>query len=78
MLDINSKKTKIMIFQKRVKKNLDLKFYIGKQTIDIVHENTYLGTRTSSTGNCNVSLEHLREKALLSLFDLWKTQTVVD
>ena len=70
MLDINSKKTKITSFKKSVTKNLDLEFYIGKQTIDIVHENTYLGTRTSSTGNCNVSLEHLREKALLALFDL--------
>ena len=63
-----------MIFQKRVKKKLDLEFYIGNQTIDIVHENAHLGTRTSSTGNCNVSLEHLRKKALLSLFDLRKTQ----
>ena len=72
MLDINSKKTKITSFKKRVKKNLDLEFYKGKQTIDIVHENRYLGTRTSSTGNCNVSLEHLREKTLLALFDLWK------
>ena len=70
MLDINSKKTKITSFKKRVKKNLDLEFYKRKQTIDIVHENRYLGTRTSSTGN--VSLEHLREKALLALFDLWK------
>ena len=65
-----------MIFQKRVKNKSDLEFYIGNHTIDIVHEfeNTHLGTRTSSTGNCNVSLEHLREKALLPLFDLRKTQ----
>ena len=41
-----------MIFQKRVKKKLDLEFYIGNHTIDTVHENTHLGTRTSSTGNC--------------------------
>ena len=51
MLDINSKKTKIMIFQKRAKKNSDLEFHIGKRNIDIVHEYTYLGTRISSTGN---------------------------
>ena len=63
-----------MIFEKRVKKKSDLEFYVGNHTIDIVHENTHLGTRTSSTGNCNVSLEHLREKAPLSLFDLRKTQ----
>ena len=59
MLDINSKKTKIMIFQKRAKKNSDLEFHIRKQNIDIVHEYTYLGTRISSTGNFNASLEHL-------------------
>ena len=57
MLDINSKKTKVMIFQKRAKKNSNLEFHIGKETIDIVHEYTYLGTRISSTGNFNVSLE---------------------
>ena len=44
MLDINSKKTKVMIFQKRAKKNSNLEFHIGNATIDIVHEYTYLGT----------------------------------
>ena len=64
-----------MIFQKRVKKKLDLEFYIGNQTIDIVHETTHLGTRTSSTGNCNVSLEHLRLKPSLAckIFDTMTT-----
>ena len=42
MLDINSKKTKVIIFQKRVKKNSNLEFHIGKETIDIVREYTYL------------------------------------
>ena len=72
MLDINSKKTKIMIFQKRAKENSDLEFHIGKQNTDIVHEYPYLGTRISSTGNFNVSLEHLKEKALHALFGLRK------
>ena len=70
MLDINSKKTKGMIFQKRATKNSNLEFHIGKETIDIVHEYTYLGTRISSTGNFNISLEHLKEKALHALFSL--------
>ena len=43
MLDINSKKTKVMIFQKRAKKNSTLEFHIGKETIDTVQEYTYLG-----------------------------------
>ena len=72
MIDINSKKTKVMIFQKRAKKNSNLEFHIGKETIDIVHEYTYLGTRISSTGNFNISLEHLKEKALHALFSLRK------
>ena len=72
MLDINSKKTKVMIFQNRAKKNSNLEFHIGKETIDIVHEYTYLGTRISSTGNFNISLEHLKEKALHALFSLRK------
>ena len=72
MLDINSKKTKVMILQKRAKKNSNLEFHIGKETIDIVHECTYLGTRISLTGNFNISLEHLKEKALHTLFSLRK------
>ena len=65
-----------MIFQKRAKKNSNLEFHIGKETIDIVHEYTYLGTRISSTGNFNISLEHLKEKALHALFSLRKHTNV--
>ena len=77
MLDTNSKKTKVMIFQKRAKKNSNLEFHISEETIDIVHECTYLGTRissVSSTGNFNISLEHMKEKALRihALFSLRK------
>ena len=33
------------------RKNSELEFHIlGKETIDIVHEYTYLGTKISSTG----------------------------
>ena len=65
-----------MIFQKRAKKNFDLEFHIAKQNIDIVHEYAYLGTRISSTGNFNVSLEHLKEKALHALFGLRKNTDI--
>lgn len=34
-----------------LRKNSELEFHIlGKETIDIVHEYTYLGTKISSTG----------------------------
>ena len=72
MLDINSKKNKVMIFQKRAQQNCNLEFHTGEETIDIVHEYTCLGTRISSTGNFNISLEHLKEKALHALFSLRK------
>ena len=61
-----------MIFQKRPKKNANLEFHIGNETIDIVHKYSYLRNRTSSTGNFNISLEHLKEKALHTLFSLRK------
>ena len=61
-----------MFFQKRAKKNSSLEVHIGKKTIDIAHEYTYLGTRIPSTGNFNISLEHLKEKALHALFSLRK------
>ena len=61
-----------MIFQKRARKFTD-NFYIGKDVIDLVHpEYTYLGTRISSNGNFNVSLEYLKDKALHALFSLRK------
>ena len=45
---------------------------MGKETINIVHEYTYLATRISSTVNFNISLKHLKEKALHALFGLRK------
>ena len=48
-LKINPKKTKIMIFQKHPKKSIDIKFNKGSQSIEIVQEYTYLGTRLTST-----------------------------
>ena len=60
-------KTKITVFQKRARKNSELRFLIDGQIIDVVWEYTYLGTRISSSG---VSREHLKEKALHALFSL--------
>ena len=70
MMKINPKKTKIMVFQKRARKNADFHFLIDSQIIDVVQEYTYLGTRMSSSGNFSVSREHLKEKALHALFSL--------
>ena len=69
MVKINPKKTKIMVFQKRVRKNAELRFLIDGQIID-VQQYTYQGTRISWSGSFSVSREHLKEKAPHSLFSL--------
>ena len=58
-LKVNPKKTKIMIFQKRPRKSVDINFNIGTEPIEIVQEYTYLGTRLTPTGNysCSRTLE---------------------
>ena len=54
MMKINPKKTKIMVFQKRARKNADFHFLIDSQIIDVVQEYSYLGT-------CPLQLETTRE-----------------
>ena len=51
LLRINPKKKKVMIFQKRAKKNIDVNFYIDNEPVEIVQNYTYLGRVISSTGN---------------------------
>ena len=47
-MKINLKKTKIMVFQKRSRKNAELPFLLDGQIIDVVQEYTYLGIRVES------------------------------
>ena len=61
-----------MIFQKRPKKSIDIKFNIGSESIEIVQEYSYLGTRLTPTGNFTLALEHLKEKALYAFSSIWK------
>ena len=63
MMKVNLKKTKIMVFQKRARKNAELRFLIDGQIIDVVQEYTYWGTQISSSGNFLVSREHLKESS---------------
>ena len=53
-----------MIFHKRPRKSTDINFNIGTESIEIVQEYTYLGTRLTPTGNFTLALEHVKEKAL--------------
>ena len=70
MMKINPRKTKIVVFQKRGRKNDDFRFLVDNQIIDVLHEYTYLGTRMSSSGNVSVLCEHLKEKAFHALLSV--------
>ena len=72
MLNINPKKTKVMIFQKRAKRCTEYSFHIDNENIEVVQNYTYLGTLISSTGNFSLALDKLKEKALHALFNLRK------
>jgi len=63
MIKVNPKKTKIMIFQKRPRKSVDINFNIGTEPIEAAQEYTYLGTRLTPTGSFTLAVEHLKEKA---------------
>ena len=66
-----------MIFQKRPKKSIDIKFNIGSESIEIVQEYTYLGTHLTPRGNFTLALEHLKEKAF-HVFSSIRKQTILN
>ena len=76
-LKINPQKTKIITFQKRPKKSLDVKFNIGGESNEIIQEYTYLCTRLIRTGNFGLALEHLKENTLHAISSIWK-QTILN
>ena len=65
-----------MIFQKRARKSTDINFNIGTESIEIVQEYTYLGTRLTPTGNFTLALEHLKEKAMHAFSSIRKHSTL--
>ena len=68
-LEVNLKKTKIMIFQKRQSKiNTNLNILLNNNRIDIVNEYTYLGTKLSSTGKFTQAQESLKNKSINALY----------
>ena len=64
-----------MIFQERPRKSVDSNIKIGNEHIEIVQQYTYLGTRSTPTGNFTLALEHLKEKALHAFFSLRSSRT---
>ena len=62
-LEINVKKTKICIFEKR-KSICDINFYINGKVVEIVDSFTYLGIKFSYTGTFKLAVQCLHEQAI--------------
>ena len=70
-MNVNEKKSKIMIFSKKTCKKVNHpSFTCNKNKLDVVSEFTYLGVKLSSTGNFIAHLNQSREKALHAFFKL--------
>ena len=73
LMEINTKKTKIMIFQKHNSKlRTDLQFHIGNNKIDTTKEYTYLGLKLVQNGKFKLAQQQLSEKALHALYKIRK------
>ena len=71
MMKINLKKTTIMVFQKRARKNAELRFLIDGQIIDVVQEYIYQELESShqEVSQCHVNIS--KEKLLIP-FLTWR------
>ena len=63
-LSINVNKTKIIIFNKGGRSISKNKFFYGLDEVNIVQSYCYLGIIFSTSGNFNLALQNLRDKAL--------------
>jgi hypothetical protein len=72
LMKINTKKTKIMVFQKHNSKLPNLNFHIGNENIEITKEYTYLGLKLAQNGKFKAAKQQLSEKALHALFKIHK------
>ena len=70
-LEINLKKTKIMIFQNPGKRP-EAVFYLGGKQVEIVHNYKYLGTIITDTGNFKANEVNLKKKGLRASYIILK------
>ena len=67
-MQVNLKKTKIMVFQKKCRKSFNPSFRYKKDVIQKVNDYTYLGIKITSTGNFTLAEETLKENVLRALY----------
>ena len=70
LMEINLKKTQIMIIEKRKTRKASPTFNRGNRNIAIVQEYCYLGVKLNHNGNFTLALKQLSEKALHALFGM--------
>ena len=72
LLEVNLKKTKVMIFQKCNRKPKNLQFYYQHNLVDVVQEYTYLGIKITPNGCFTMAQKTLCEKAQRAIFKIQK------
>ena len=70
LMEINLKKTQIMIIEKRKTRKASPKFNLGNRNIAIVQQYCYLGVKLNHNGNFTLALKQLSEKALHALYGI--------
>ena len=68
LMEINLKKTKVMIFQKSTKKQQVSDFFNGNKPIEKTQEYTYLGLKLSSNRSFTQAIKTLADKGTQALF----------
>jgi hypothetical protein len=69
-MEINLKKTQIMIFEKRKTRKARPIFNLGNRKIKIIQEYCYLRVKLNHNGNFTLALKQLSEKALHALYGI--------
>ena len=71
-MNINEKKSKVMVFCKKTSKKLKQEsiFSLNNKNLEVVQDYTYLGVKMNSTGNFTAHQSLSREKALHAFFNV--------
>ena len=72
LLEVNLKKTKVMILQKHKSKPKNIQFNIGKNLISMTNEYTYLGLKLTPNTKFDIASQQLSEKAIHVLYKIRK------
>ena len=72
LMEINVKKTKIMIFQKHNSKLQNVDFLLGNERVSITNEYTYLGLKLTPNAKFSLTTQQLSEKATNALYKIRK------